>query len=176
MRLRKHPRAGGHFNELFLSRRKTMEHKPRVDLQTVADLIPVVATRAPMSREARLARWVAALERDPKRILKPLHEIEFKSGAKRRAIRVDNSPLTVAFEDPVLRAEGLTSDRLGDAMDFFQLTEHEAHTAFCSCHLGSGVEARHVARRVQYLIAPTQIARPRNGNVIGRLYSALFGR
>jgi hypothetical protein len=59
-----------------------------------------------MSREERLARWVEALERDPRRILRPLHQIEFRTPNERRAIREDNSPLTVAYEDPVLRAEG----------------------------------------------------------------------
>ena len=33
-----------------------MEHKPRVDLQAIADLSPV-ESRAPMSRDERLARW-----------------------------------------------------------------------------------------------------------------------
>ena len=127
-----------------------MEHKPRVDLQAIADLSPV-ESRAPMSREERLARWVEALEREPKRF-ETAHEIEFKKPHERRAIRADNSPLTVAYEDPVLRAEGLASDRLGDAIDFFQLTEHEAHTAFCSCHLGSAFEASHAAKRVKALI------------------------
>ena len=128
-----------------------MEHKPRVDLQAVADLSPV-ESRAPMSRDERLARWVEALERDPKRILRPLHGIEFRKPDERRAIRADNSPLTVAYEDPVLRSEGLAGDRLGDAVDFFQLTEHEAHTAFCSCHLGSSIKASHAAWRIKALI------------------------
>ena len=100
-----------------------MEHKPRVDLQEIADLSPV-ESRASMSREERLALWVEALEREPKRILKPLHGIEFRKPDERRAIRADNSPLTVAYEDPLLRSEGLAGDRLGDAVDFFQLTEH----------------------------------------------------
>ncbi len=98
-----------------------MEHKPRVDLQDIADLSPV-ESRVPMSRDERLARWVEVLERDPKRILRPLHGIEFRKPDERRTIRSDNSPLTVAYEDPVLRSEGLAGDRLGDAVDFFQLT------------------------------------------------------
>jgi hypothetical protein len=150
-----------------------MEHKPRVDLQAVADLSPV-KSRAPMSREERLVRWVEALEREPKRILRPLHEIEFRKAHERRAIRADNSPLTVAYEDPVLRTEGLASDRLGDAIDFFQLTEHEAHLAFCSCHLGSGFEARHAAGRIKAFM--TTRTEAHHGSVIGKLYSALFGR
>jgi hypothetical protein len=149
-----------------------MEHKPRVDLQAVADLSPV-ESRAPMSREERLVRWVEALEREPKRILKPLHGIEFRKPDERRAIRADNSPLTVAYEDPVLRSEGLAGDRLGDAVDFFQLTEHEAHTAFCSCHLGSAFEASHAAGRIKALIE--RGARPYQGSVWGRMVSALFG-
>jgi hypothetical protein len=150
-----------------------MEHKPRIDLQAVADLSPV-ESRAPMSREERLARWVEALERDPKRILRPLHEIEFKQPHERRAIRADNSPLTVAYEDPVLRAEGLASDRLGAAIDFFQLSEHDAHIAFCSCHLGSKFEASHAAKRIKGLMqggAPCHRV-----SLFGKLVSALFGR
>jgi hypothetical protein len=127
-----------------------------------------------MCREERLARWVEALEREPKRILRPLHEIEFRKPSERRAIRANNSPLTVAYEDPVLRAEGLTSDRLGDAIDFFQLSDHEAHTAFCSCHLGSSFEASHAAARVKSLLnrgAPSDRV-----SILARIVSALFGR
>src|SRR5215207_7473378 len=104
--------AGGD-HDLLLRRRRAMEHKPRVDLQEIADLSPV-ESRAPMSREERLARWVEALQREPKRILRPLHGIEFRKPDERRAIRADNSPLTVAYEDRVLRSEGLASDQLGD--------------------------------------------------------------
>ena len=92
-----------------------MEHKPLVELQTVADL--TVEPRSPMSRRERLARWAELLERDPKRRLRPLHEIEYQGPQARRAVRAENSPLAVAYEDPVLRAEGLGSDMLGDALE-----------------------------------------------------------
>ncbi len=90
---------------------------------------------------------------------------------ERRAIRADNSPLTVAYEDPVLRSEGLGRDQLGDAIDFFQLSDHEAHTAFCSCHLGS-FKASHAATRVKALIrrgAPSQ-------RVVGKDRLSMFAR
>jgi hypothetical protein len=147
-----------------------MEHRPLVELQTVADL--TVEPRSPMSRRERLARWAELLERDPKRRLSPLHEIEYKGPQARRAVRAENSPLTVAYEDPVLRAEGLGSDMLGDALDFFGLTEDQAHFAFCSCHMGSVFEARTAARRVRSFM-------PRDPQQRGRLWgaiSALFGR
>ena len=127
-----------------------MEHKPLVELHAVADL--TVEPRSPMSRRERLVRWAELLERDPKRRLRPLHEIEHKEPQARRAVRAENSPLTVAYEDPVLRAEGLASDTLGDALDFFGLTEHQAHFAFCSCHMGSLFEARLAASRVRRFI------------------------
>src|SRR4051812_44387125 len=95
--LRKHPSLGANHG-LLLRGRRAMEHKPRVDLQAVADLSPV-ESRAPMSRDERLGRWVEVLERDPKRILRPLHGIEFRKPEERRAIRADNSPLTVAYEE-----------------------------------------------------------------------------
>src|SRR4051812_27311307 len=99
-----------------------MEHKRVVDLQNLADLRPVEGCAA-LSRDERLARWAEVLEHDPHRRLRPLHEIEYKKPNDQRLARADNSPLTVAFEDPVLRAEGLASDRLGDVMDFFNLTK-----------------------------------------------------
>jgi hypothetical protein len=145
-----------------------MEHKPRIELEAVADLSPG-ESRAPMSREERLGRWIEVLEREPKRLLKPLHEIEYRSGQERRTIRTDNSPLAVAYEDPVLRAEGLASDKLGDALDFFQLSEQEAHTALCSCHVGSSIEARHAAARVKGLLNQSA-----HMGLVARVVSFLF--
>jgi hypothetical protein len=52
-------------------------------------------------------------------------------------------------------------------MDFFGLTEHQAHVAFCSCHLGSSFEARIAARRVRSL------TRQRSG--LRAVFAALFG-
>ena len=73
-----------------------MEHKPFVELQTVADLTPAESRRC-LTRKERLARWAEALERNPKRRLRPLHEIEWKRPHERRAVRADDSPLTVAY-------------------------------------------------------------------------------
>ena len=151
-----------------------MEHKPLVELQTVADLTPAESRRC-LTRKERLARWAEALERDPKRRLRPLHEIEWKRPHERRAVRADDSPLTVAYEDPVLRAEGLASDRLGDAMDFFELNDHEAHVAFCSCHVGSSFEARFAASRVRALIKEASAPSERRTR-LRALFSAFFGR
>ncbi len=52
------------------------------------------------------------MERAPQRSLRSLFETEYMGPERRYALREDNSPLTVAFQDPVLRAEGLESDLL----------------------------------------------------------------
>jgi hypothetical protein len=71
----------------------------------------------------------------------------------------------------VLRAEGLASDRLGDVMAFFNLTEHQAHTAFCSCHMGNSFEARLAARRVRALMT----SETRQRSSLRAMFAALFG-
>ena len=54
---------------------------------------------------------------DPDRLLATLDEIEFKPKSVRRSMRADGSALSVAYADPVLRADGMASDRLGDAIE-----------------------------------------------------------
>jgi hypothetical protein len=129
-----------------------MEHKAVEDLLIVADVHP--QARLLSSRRERLERWAECLAADPKRRLKSLGEIEFTPKAERPLLRADNSPITVAFQDPVLRAAGLEGDRLGDAMAFFELTERQAHRLLCSCLNGWSMEAGKTAARVQRLAHP----------------------
>jgi hypothetical protein len=97
-------------------------------------------------------------------VLTSIEEIEWKSEAERRAMRADHSALTAAFADPVLRAEGLASDRLGDAMTFFRLSDPEAHFALCSCVYGRSMQADVAARRVR-TISRTRISQ---SNIVTR--------
>ena len=89
-----------------------MKHTPVSEISRVAD-VHAIPLKPPLTRVQRLERWAEALERDPDRVLASLEEIEWKSEDERGAMRAERSPLTVAYEDPVLRAEGLASDRLG---------------------------------------------------------------
>jgi hypothetical protein len=125
-----------------------MEHKHVDQLRSVAD-VQTAQTARTMTRAERLQRWIELLERDPSRRLNALGEIEYKPPSERALVRADNSPLTVAYEDAVLRTEGLASDRLGDAMNFFELTEGEAHRALCSCLGGRTMESGAFAHRVR---------------------------
>jgi hypothetical protein len=114
-----------------------------------------LATR--MDRSARLTRWADILEEEPRRLLRSLAEMEFVSKAERPFMRADESALTVAFQDPLFRELGLKSDRLGDAMEFFDLSEHDAHVLLCSCHNGYVAKASTIAGRVRGMTGPGRI-------------------
>ncbi len=123
-------------------------------LKTLEELKQVAQVRPPlkrdrMSKRQRLERWAEVLELAPQRCLRSLFETEYASRRQRYALREDNSPLTVAFEDPVLRAEGLQSDRYGDALTFFELSDGELHHMVCYCHHGPTMAPKAVARRVR---------------------------
>jgi hypothetical protein len=133
-----------------------MEHRPLSELSSVADLKIPEEVKAPvLSKRERLDRWVELLEQEPDRILRTLEEIEWKPKAQRRALRADGSALSVAYSDPVLRTDGLVSDRFGDAVDFFQISEHDAHIVLCSCHGGESLRADETARRVRGIRSPS---------------------
>ncbi len=129
-----------------------MEHKPVETLRGVAEVREF--KQGFLSRRERLERWAELLERQPKRRLRSLGEIEFTPEEKRPELRSDESPITVAFEDPVLRADGLKGDRLGDAMEYFDLSERSAHRLLCSCMNGWSMEAGVTARKVQRIANP----------------------
>jgi hypothetical protein len=88
---------------------------------------------ARMSRRERLERWADTLEKysGP---LNALWRIEYLPDQELRAYRTPNSPMTVAFNDPILREEGLVNDELGTAMDFFEMNDDDAHRLLCDCH------------------------------------------
>jgi hypothetical protein len=141
-----------------------MKHQSVAELTNIADVQP---TRTALSRCDRLERWAECLERAPRRALRSLDAIEYGPEAQRREARDNNSPLSVAFADPVLREEGLKSDKLGDALDFFDMSQGEAHRVLCSCMHGRTMEAGDVARRVRGIMSPTLSTFPMLLGVVG---------
>ena len=133
-----------------------MEHRPLSELSSVADLKIPEDVKAPvLSKRERLDRWIDLLEWEPDRELRTLDEIDWQPKAERRALRADGSALTIAYSDPVLRHAGLLSDRFGDAVDFFDISEHDAHIVLCSCHGGESMHADEAARRVRGIRSPS---------------------
>jgi hypothetical protein len=76
---------------------------------------------------------------------------EVRKAPRTRGQAPHSSPLTVAFEDLVLQVEGLRGDRVGDAVEFFDLAHGELHRLVCSCHYGRTVAAGVVAPRVRMM-------------------------
>jgi hypothetical protein len=128
-----------------------MKHHTLEELQNLG----TVKTDYPyslMSRDARLERWAELLEQLSDRRLSTLRETEYQPAIARRNIRADNSPVSVAFGDPVLRAAGLAGDTYGDAKRFFEMTDRQLHDATCYCHFGSTVSGTEAARHVRAVV------------------------
>jgi hypothetical protein len=115
-----------------------------------------------MAKHERLERWAMLLARNPERQLSSVEEIEYGTVREQQAKRADESALSVAFADPVLREQSLEGDRVGDAARFFELSHWEVHQLVCSCHYGRTMSAGSAAMRVRAVarrVEPRTIAR-----------------
>jgi hypothetical protein len=105
-----------------------------------------------MSKGERLHRWAELLELEEEQPLRLVDGTDTGSRADERGGRADNSPLTVAFEDWALRAEGLQSDCVTDAAEFFELAEDEVKSVVAaSDHGRRTIPAPAAAERVRRL-------------------------
>ncbi|CCV15260.1 hypothetical protein [Mesorhizobium sp. STM 4661] len=125
-----------------------MKHQTLDQLHAVAD-VHAEATYLVETRSQRLERWAKLLEQNPDRRLEAFAGTEYKPAEIREMMRYDGSPITVAFEDPIFRAQGLTDDTYGEARRFFELTDWQLHDIVCHCHVGATIRARWAASRVR---------------------------
>ena len=103
-----------------------MQYRSMEQIASEADIF----TMPSLSRRDRLERWAEALARQPAQ-LRAIPEVEYGSRLERAARRADHSPLTVAYDDPLLRAAGLRGDTIGDAAEFFGLSHAQLHYLVC---------------------------------------------
>ena len=136
-----------------------MEHRTVSQLEIAGHM----ASTLPLSREERLCRWAAALERLGSVPLNTLWRTEFASLHVRPSMRADNSPLTVAYNDPVLQVAGLKDDSYGEAKRFFEIPDRDLHWLTCSCHHGQAILADTAARCVRAIAS-------RQKNWLARLF------
>lgn len=129
-----------------------MEHKSVEVLRGLAEVR--FEPPAPLSRKERLEAWAKALDRQGATPVRLFHQLEFMPRAEWGPLRVEGSPLTTAFNDPLLRAQGLQSDRLGDALAFFDINERDAHRLLCSCMHGAAMTSSRAAGLVRQLASP----------------------
>jgi hypothetical protein len=129
-----------------------MKHYALEKLRAVARVDQDYPLQA-MSRTERLQRWAELLEQVPERRLTTLHQTEFRPVNERAAMRNDGSPISVAFEDTVLRATGLENDTYGEAKRFFELTDQQLHNVTCYCHFGATLNAATAAYYIRRMIS-----------------------
>ena len=126
-----------------------MKHSTFDPLKPLATVTKMPALSKRDVRRQRLMRFATLLDAHQDSI-RLFRQIEFMDDSERRSLRSDSSPLTIAFADPVLRDEGLKSDEFGEAVEFFDLTEREAHQLLCDCHfLGVRPSSQILASRVR---------------------------
>ncbi|TIW92764.1 MAG: hypothetical protein E5V59_16640 [Mesorhizobium sp.] len=123
-----------------------MKHQTREELNAVAE---IDAACPAMTRSQRLEHWAALLERDPERGLGALPGTEYMRLDVRDKAQCTESPLSIAFADPILRAQGLKSETYGEARRFFELSEWQLHAIICHCHVGAIMKAGWVAVQVR---------------------------
>ncbi|UVK46730.1 hypothetical protein BPNPMPFG_002435 [Mesorhizobium sp. AR07] len=128
-----------------------MKHQTRDQLHAIAE-IESLTRYSIMTRTQRIERWAELLEQYPGRCLGALPGTEYLSPEARDNARAEGSPITVAFEDPVLRALGLKDDSYGEAKRFFELANWQLHGIVCYCHVGGTMQAQWAADRVRATI------------------------
>ena len=95
-------------------------------------------------------RWGELLEQCQDGELQLLTDTERLRVSSRALLRGNHSPISVAFADHQLRAQGLGGDTYGDAYKFFGLSHETLHDIVCYCHYRSSrVPPKEVAGRVR---------------------------
>ena len=134
---------------ISLIKEASMKHQIPEDVMSTAELLPLLEKPASLSARERLEIWARALERHGG-TLSALRRLEYLPTDELRAYRGGNTPLTVAFNDPALRAAGLPGDSLGDVMDFFELSDRDAHWLLCDCHHVGTMTGDSLAKRLRH--------------------------
>lgn len=145
-----------------------MKHHTREQLQVFAQIEPDVRPLN-MSHSERLERWAELLEQSPTRHLATLYETEHQSAAVRDTLRSDGSPISVAFNDPMLRVAGLEDDTYGEALRFFGLRDWQLHGVICYCHFGATVHAATAAGLVRSILSGER------SGLLARMRALFFG-
>jgi hypothetical protein len=145
-----------------------MKHQTIEQVADAARLIDI--PMEPMSPRQKLERWADLLEAQRDRRLSTLMETEYQSPSRRAAMRSHDSPITVAYADPILRAEGLSGESYGEARRFFELSDRQLHNVLCHCRYGATVRSGIAARAVRRVIAAQSTT-----SFLGGLYRSVTG-
>ena len=130
-----------------------MKYERLAEIGSKAAIFASKAEPRKLSRRQRIERWAALLEEHEGRLV-PFVRTEYLTYEARRALRADNSPLALAFGDPILREDGLSNDTLGEGTAYFGLSERTAHRLLCDCHYAGTMTGKLVASRLRSAAEP----------------------
>lgn len=125
-----------------------MLHQSLDELRLKAGVIPHQPQLRASTRAERRERWAKLLDEHDASLM-PFARIETYSKTARRGLRADNGPVALAYGDPILRADGLAGDTLGDACDYFELSPGLAHRLLCDCHYRGTMTGPKVAAKLR---------------------------
>jgi hypothetical protein len=130
------------------------------NLGSKAAIFPAKTEAKKLTRRERIERWATLLEQHHGRLM-PFMRTEYLSHEARNALRADNSPLALAFADPLLREDGLAGDTMGEGMIYFGLSQQKAHRLLCDCHYSGTMTGERVASRLRAAAKPGLVERVR---------------
>lgn len=148
-----------------LAQETAMKHQTLEELNEVAEVEPSFPA---MTRTQRLEHWAMLLERKPERCLAAFPGTEYMILDVRHKTQCVGSALSIAFGDPVLRAQGLKDDTYGEAKRFFELADWQLHAIVCHCHVGGTMKAGWAAVQVRSAIE-------KDSKLFSRLREAVAG-
>lgn len=135
-----------------------MEHRTLEQVKRLAEFHPGENVPVQLTRRQRLERWAELLERHGDRRLNMLTGTEYRFYRGRDGMRCEGSPISVAYEDPVLRNAGLRDDTYGAAKDFFQLSHGQLHSIVCHCYNGFTERSQFSATRVRQIAGKASLS------------------
>ena len=120
------------------------------------DQIMAMAQPIPLTRDDKLERWASLVERSTDRIF-VFHRLEYQSQYELDRLADPRSAFAIAAGDPVLKEAGLSSDKVGDGMRFFELSKYNVHAFSCDC--AGHISNSRMASRIRHLKSsrPTSI-------------------
>ncbi len=125
-----------------------MLHQSLDELRLKAGIVPLQSESRALTRAERRERWAQLLEQHDAPLM-PFLSIENYSKVARRGLRADHGPVALAYGDPVLRADGLAGDTLGNACDYFELSPGLAHRLLCDCRYRGTMTGPKVAAKLR---------------------------
>jgi hypothetical protein len=124
------------------------------------DQILAMARPIPMSRDDKLERWASLIERSSEPVF-IFHDLEYKSQDQLDRLADPQSAFALAAGDQVLKEAGLTGDKVGEGMRFFELSMHDVHAFSCNCggHISNSSMAKRIRRLKSSPPSPSMVKR-----------------